>query len=57
MQNLLDNILKLQENGDYRRENLDAIADKMEEEVGASELGNTLIPGFETIYREIGIFS
>ena len=48
MQNLLNNILKLQENGDYRREKLDAIADKMEEEVGASELWNTLRPGFAT---------
>ena len=48
MQNLLDEILELQENGDYRREKLDAIADMMEEEVGSAELWNTLRPGFET---------
>lgn len=48
MQNLLDEILELQKNGDYRRETLDAIADMMEEEVGSAELWNTLRLGFET---------
>ena len=48
MQNLLDEIRELQENGDYRRETLDAIADMMEEAVGAAELWNTLRPGFKT---------
>ena len=48
MQNLLDEIRELQENGDYRRENLDVIADMMEAEVGSAALWNTLRIGFNT---------
>ena len=48
MQSLLDELCKLQENKDYRRDALDNIAEMMEAEVGSAALWNTLRSGFET---------
>lgn len=45
---ILDELRELSENRNYDRTTVDAIADKMEDILGPTEMWNTLRPGFST---------
>lgn len=45
---ILDELRDLKDSRDYSREQLDILADKLEDELGSAEMWNTLRPGFST---------
>lgn len=45
---ILDELRALKESKDYSRDNLEILADKLENELGAAEMWNTIRPGFST---------
>lgn len=44
---ILETIRSMKQNRNYTIDEVDEIADKMEEEIGAAEMWNTLRPGME----------